>query len=337
MKGATATVIETAPNEFAGPGEMVTAARVARRHYFDKWSKVQIAAELGMSRFEVARLLDRARASGIVTITVVGAGSVDLDLSEQVRRHFGLRHAVVVHTTRGSDAQIRDQIGQGAAALLSEISTPEDVLGIGWARIVLAMVANLDHLKARRIVQLTGALTRPEVDASAPEVVRNVARQVGAESSVFYAPMVVSDVQTAQALYRQEQLASAMTHFDTVSKAVVGVGGWNPPHSTLYDALTADEQAMMLRSGVHADLSGVLLDARGDAIDTPLTGRLIAITAHQLRRIPEVIALAYGLDKVSAAHAALQGGYLQGLVTHTEFAEQLLATDRGPNSKSTPR
>ncbi len=330
-------MLETSPNEFAGPGEMVMAARVARRHYFDSWSKVRIATELGMSRFEVARLLDRARASGIVTITVVGAGSVDLDLSARLRQHFGLRHAVVMHTTRGSDAQIRDQIGQGAADLLSEISTPEDVLGVGWARIVLAMVANLHHLQARRIVQFTGALARPDVDDSAPEVVRNVARQVGAESCVFYAPMVVSDVETAQSLYRQEQIATAVTHFDTVSKAVVGVGGWDPPHSTLYDALTPDEQAMMLRSGVHADLSGVLLDAHGDAIDTPLNGRLIAITAEQLRRIPEVIGLAYGLDKVSAAHAAIRGGYLQGLVTHTEFAEQLLGADHQLRATTAPR
>lgn len=313
---------------FAGPGEMVTVARVARRYYFDNSSKVQIAAELGMSRFEVARMLDRARASGIVTITVVGAGSVDLDLSAQVRERFGLSHAVVMHTARGSDAQIRDQIGQGAADLLSEITTPEDVLGVGWARIVLAMVANLHDLQAHRIVQFTGALTRPDVDASAPEVVRNVARQVGAESSVFYAPMVVSDVETAESLYRQEQIATAMAHLDTVSKAVVGVGGWDPPHSTLYDALTPDERVMMLRSGVHTDLSGVLLDAHGDAIETPLSGRIIAITAQQLRRIPEVIGLAYGLDKVSAAHAAIRGGYLQGLVTHTEFAEQLLMADR---------
>jgi DNA-binding transcriptional regulator LsrR (DeoR family) len=37
-----------------------------------------------------------------------------------------------------------------------------------------------------------------------------------------------------------------------------------------------------------------------------------------------VIAIAYGTDKVSAAYAALRGGYLHALVTHTRFAEQLL-------------
>src|SRR5690349_7636357 len=118
---------------------MVAAARVARLHYFERRSKVQIADELAMSRFKVARLLELARTSGMVRITVGGAGSVDLELSAALRDRFGLRHAVVVNTTRGSDWETRDQIGEVAAELVSEITTADDVLGIGWARVVLSM------------------------------------------------------------------------------------------------------------------------------------------------------------------------------------------------------
>lgn len=310
--------------EFKGPLEMVTAARAARLFYFGRQSKVEISTHLQISRFEVARLLDLARAADIARITISEPGTLDLDLSARLRERFGLDHAVVVRTSGLDDVLTRGQIGVAAAGLLREISTPADVIGIGWARAVLAMAGHLHGMKAQRIVQFTGALTRPDVDSSAPEVVRNVARQIGAESAVFYAPMVVSDVQTAQGLYRQEQLATALAHVGTVTKAVVGVGGWHPPHSTLYDALTQEERLIMLRSGVHADLSGVLIGADGAALDTPLSDRLIAITARQLGQIPEVIGLAYGLAKVPAASAALRGGHLQGLVTHTEFAEGLL-------------
>lgn len=309
---------------FAGPGEMVMAALVARKYYFGNRSKVQIADELRVTRFKVARLLELARSSGIVRITVVDPGSVELDLSERLCEHLGLRRAVIVNTTHGDEAETRDQIGAVAAALISEITTPDDVLGIGWARVVLAMVAKLGDLKADRIVQLTGALTRPDTEISSIEVVHSVARRARTESSVFYAPMIVSDAETAQGLYRQQQVADAVAHFDTVTKAVVGIGGWDPPNSTLHDALSPAERDLMRRSGVHADLSGVLLDAHGDAVQTPLSGRIIAITAAQLKRVPEVIGIAYGLDKVSAARAAIRGGYVHSLVTHTEFAEQLL-------------
>lgn len=309
---------------FAGPLEAVAAARIARLFYLDGWSKVQIADELDMTRFRVARLLDLARASGMVRISVVGAGSLDLALSEQLCHQLGLRHAVVVNTTAGDDQAIRDQIGEAAAKLLTEITTSDDVLGIGWARVVLAMAAKLRGLRARRIVQLTGALTRAEVESTSVDIVRSIARDAHAEASVFYAPMVVSDEHTARGLYRQDAVAEAVTRFDTVTKAVVGVGGWDPPSSTLYDALSAQERRLMRRAGVQADLSGVLLDARGQAVDTPLTRRIIAISAPQLRNVPEVIGIAYGLDKVPAAQAGIRGGYLNALVTHTDFARRLL-------------
>ncbi len=315
-----------ATHAFKGPYEMVRAAQIARLFYFERHSKVHISGLLGISRFDVARLLDLARASGMVQIAVNEPGSLDVDLSAELRDRFGLQHAVVVRSPVQDDAETRDQIGRAAADLLSEICRPDDVIGIGWARIVLAMAEHVHDLTAQRIVQFTGALTRPDVDASAPEVVRHVARRVGAESSVFYAPMLVSDAQTALGLYRQEQVATAMGHFGSVTKAIVGVGGWDPPHSTLYDALTPQERAAMTRIGVFVDLSGVLLDANGQAIETPLSDRVIAITAPQLARVPEVIGLAYGIDKVPAARAALGGGYLQGLVTHTAFAEGLLST-----------
>jgi DNA-binding transcriptional regulator LsrR (DeoR family) len=104
------------------------AARIAGLFYMDGWSKVQIADQLGLTRFKVARLIQLARASGMVRITVVGAGSLDLMLSERLCHQFGLRHAVVVSTTTGDDHEIRAQIGAAAANLLSEIMTPDDVL-----------------------------------------------------------------------------------------------------------------------------------------------------------------------------------------------------------------
>jgi DNA-binding transcriptional regulator LsrR (DeoR family) len=312
------------PSTATGPDELVMATRVARRHFLDERSKIDIAAEFGISRFKVARLLDLARTSGIVSITITGPGSLDLPLSDRLLRRFGLRHAVVVSTSPGDEARVRRQLGEVAANLLTETATPEDVLGIGWARAVLEMAAHLRDLRVAQVVQLTGALTRPDVEVSATELVRDVARRAQARSSVFYAPMIVSDAAAAKALARQQQIMDAFARFDSVTKAVIGVGGWNPPSSTLHDALSRPERDLMRRSGVHADLSGALIDARGHPLDTPLSKRIIAISARQLRRIPDVIGIAYGLEKVSAAHAAIHGGYVNSLVTHTAFAERLL-------------
>ncbi len=305
--------------------DRVLAARVARRFYRLGQPKYQIALELGISRFKVARLLTLAREWGIVRITIVEPGSIDTDLSEQLCERFGLRRALVVETTPGDNAVIRDQLGRAAAQLLAEIMEPEDVLGLGWARVVLAMAAHVTSLRARRVVQLSGALTRPDVEPTAIELVRDVARSVPAPACIFHAPMIASDPEAARVMLRQEQVADAFAAFPSVTKAVVGVGGWQPPASTLLDALSAGEKEAMRDSNVRADLSGVLLDPEGHVVETPINDRLITISAAQLRAIPEVIGIAYGLEKVVAARAAIRGGYLDSLVTEKVFAQSLLA------------
>jgi DNA-binding transcriptional regulator LsrR (DeoR family) len=142
--------------------------------------------------------------------------------------------------------------------------------------------------------------------------------------------MIVHDAPTATALKNHADVARAFARFPTVTKAVVAVGGWNPPASTLYDEISPAERKTLLKAGVHADVSGVLLDADGVAVHTALTDCIVCIDAAGLSRIPEVIALAYGPEKASATRAAMLGGYVNGLVTHTGMARALLSLAERP-------
>jgi DNA-binding transcriptional regulator LsrR (DeoR family) len=242
-----------------------------------------------------------------------------------LREAYGLVHAIVVDTLEADPPALRQLVGRAGAELLSEIATRSDVLGLGWARALVAMRAELRQLAAHSVVQLTGALSRPDVDDSSIELVRDVARVANCPAYRFYAPMIVHDASTATALRNNPEVARAFGLFPTVTKAVVAVGGWDPAASTVYDAITPAERKGLLRLGVHADVSGVLLDHDGEAVHAPLTDRTICIDAADLRKIPEVIALAYGPEKASATRAAICGGYVNGIVTHTSMAKALVA------------
>src|SRR4029077_15727855 len=88
--------MSTAPQPAAtGPAALLLAATVARRYYLDGASKSEIAVELGLSRFKVARMLDRARSSGLVRIELHYEGEIDLDLSVRLGAKYGLRRCLV--------------------------------------------------------------------------------------------------------------------------------------------------------------------------------------------------------------------------------------------------
>jgi DNA-binding transcriptional regulator LsrR (DeoR family) len=308
-----------------GPAQLVLTASVARRYYIDGKSKIEIADEFGLSRFKVARLLEAARSSGLVRIEIGYPGVVEVDLSRRLQEAFELQHAIViVDTPDEDDVSLRRHLGNAAAELLSEIITAEDVLGLAWARTVSAMATALTQLPAVPVVQLTGALSRPDGDDSSVDVVREVARISGGPAYYFHAPFVVPDAATARTLRKQPEVARAFAQFGAVTKAVAGIGRWEAGRSTLYDAAQEKERRLLRREGVCAEISGVFLDADGAPLQTPLNDRMIGVSAAQMRAIPEVIGIPYDRAKAPAVLAALRSRLVNGLVTHSTLAHALL-------------
>ncbi|WP_406832652.1 sugar-binding domain-containing protein [Pedococcus sp. KACC 23699] len=307
-----------------GPAELVLLAAVARRHYLQDQSKVQIADELGISRFKVARLLESARARGLVRIEIVRQGSLDVDASARLQERFGLVHAVVVDTADAEPGAVRQQLGKAAADLLSEVLVEGDVLGLPWSRNVHAMVGALTSLPRVEVVQLTGAIALPDFDSSAVDIVRRAARLGGGSARVFYAPFVLDTKASADALRRQPAVAEGLSRASAVTKAVVGIGHWASGGSTIHDLLEASEQVDLARRGVVGELAGVFFDASGKTLRPKVAARLITIDAESLGAVPEVVAVASGAAKGPAVRAALEGGLVQGLVVDHELADVLL-------------
>jgi DNA-binding transcriptional regulator LsrR (DeoR family) len=307
-----------------GPAQLVLTAAVARRYYVEDASKVEIAEEYGLSRFQVARLLDRARASGLVKITIAAPGAIDVDLSSRLQRAYGLQHAVVVDTPEHDAAALRLDLGKAAAALLTEIVTADDVLGLAWSRSVSAMTSALTHLRPVPVVQLTGALARPDVEDSSVDLVRRVGRNFGGPAYFFYAPTIVPDAATASALRRVPEVARTLRQIGSVTKAVVGIGLWAPTGSTVYDATEEDVRDVLHHRGVRGEIAGAIVDSDGHPVETDLPERMICPSADQLRAIPEVLAIAYNTVRSPAVRAAIRGGLVDSLVTHASLARTLL-------------
>jgi DNA-binding transcriptional regulator LsrR (DeoR family) len=317
-----------------GPAELVLATSVARRYYLDGRTKVEIADEFQLSRFKIARLLDTARSQGLVRIEVGHPGRLNLELSEQLRDTFHLQHAVVIDAADDHEASLRQQLGQTAAELLTEITTPDDVLGLAWARAVGAMATQVQSLPPIPVVQLTGAMYRsnagPLDDENSIDVVREVARVTRGPAYLFFAPFLMHDAATAAAMRQQPDVAKALEQIASVTKAVVGVGSWEAGQSTLYDSASDAERRSLTEHGVCAEVSGVFVAADGTPLQSPLNDRMIGIGASQMLAVDQVLAIAYGVKKRRAVLAAVQSGLVNSLVTHASLASALLSAPVDP-------
>lgn len=305
-------------------GDLVLASLVARRYFIDQQTRTEIAADLGLSRFKVARLLDSARQSGTVEIKIHAPAEIDIELSERIRDFLHLRSALVIDVDHATDERTRRSLGAVTAAFLSEALTPDDVLGLGWSRAAIATAQHIRGLPACRVVQLTGALRSADVAVNLVDTVDRLARMCGRAAASFYAPLIVSDRITARAVGRQPAVAEAFSQFDAVTVAVVGVGSWTPPRSVFHDAMSAPERVRLRTQNVLADISGVLIDSAGRVVDVPSPRQVVGISAAQLRAVPNVIGVAYDTHRAAAVHAACAYGYVNTLSTTASMAQEIL-------------
>lgn len=308
----------------SGPAESVLLATVARRYYLHGDSKKDIADQLGINRFKVARLLETALESGLVRIEIATVGGVDLDTSAQLQERLGLRRCVVLARSTKTDFDATIALGIVAADVLSEVLMDSDILGLPWSRAIVAMTNEFRQLPAVRVVQLSGAMEIPGINASAVDIVRETARVSGAESVIFHAPFILDSVASARAIRRQPSVREGLAAVSTVTHAVVGLGQWSPGLSTLYEMATEKEHRTLADAGVLGETAGVFFDGQGQPVQCEMTDRMITLSGRDLSAIPSVTAIVQGAAKAPATLAAIRGGLIDGLITDAELAAAVM-------------
>ena len=309
----------------AGVEHLVTAL-VARRYYLDGQTKSQIADELGVSRFKVARILETAVRDGIVRISIDIPPEVDLDLSQKLEQRFGLRQVLVVRTEEdGTLDAMRRMLGRACASLLAGRLSGTDLLGVSWGRTLHALTDVLPPLPHAGVVQMVGSVPTADLNIHSLELVRRLSERTGGTTYPLYVPMILDHVDTAASLRAVDHVAATLNRYPDITCALVGIGAWQPDGSSVRAALPLPIVDHLDRAGAVADMCSTVLNADGDVIgaDT-LPPRCIAITTAQLRAIPDVIALAGGSGKTRAIAATARAGLIHRLITDTAAATALL-------------
>ena len=314
----------SARSAVARSGVSLEAALVAQRYYIDDRQKSDIAAEMGISRFRVARLLEEAKSSGIVRIYIDMPPEVDLDLGAALERAFGVRRVIVARDEASSTSTVAALRGRVAAEFLQSTIGPRDTLGISWGASVSSVVDAIEHLPPIDIVQIVGGVRAAGLELSGTELVRRLSQLNGGGAFPLLAPLIVDSAATARALRSDAAIAEAMSQFDRLSVALVGIGSWSPVHSAMAVELSAADRAKVLDDGVCADVCGVLLNANGQAVGSAVVSRMLSISLEQLRAVPTVVAVAGGIEKVAAIRAAVSSGTIDVLVTDSSTGHALL-------------
>jgi DNA-binding transcriptional regulator LsrR (DeoR family) len=304
-------------------------SKVSKLYYEQELSQQEIAGRLQLSRPKVSRLLRQAREEGIVQITVLPPPDSHADLEGQLETRFGLLEAVVADGgSPWSPDQVAREVGAAAANYFHRTLQDGDVIGISWGTTLNAMVHSLlpQSVEGVHVVQLNGGLGPPEAEVHSTNLCHRLAQVLDARLTLLPAPGIVDTPAIKEAILSDKNIQHAMQLMERVTVAYMGVGAPTPDSVLMSDGtIMRQEQLDGLRAkGAVGDIALRFFDAEGRPVDSDLSGRTIGISLEQLQRIPRVIGVAGGLEKVDVIHAALKGKLINVLITDEAVARQIL-------------
>lgn len=308
----------------SSPSDLDLVVRAAWLYYGDGLTQAQVARRLYVSRQTVGRLLEAARAHGLVRVEIDARSLAALGRSTQLRTTFGLADAIVVPRDDGAPkpvGRVNERVAAALAAYVRRYLHPGAVVGVGWGDTV-----------ARALSMLADESLNGVTLASAAGSIQAISQAMGGDPKVAQhlravpAPLIVSSPEAAATLRAEASVRDVLELASSAVVTLTGIGSAGPGASAVRSkVLTAEEVAGFAAMGAVGDMLGEWFDARGRILAAATSDRRIGLSLERLRGMPNVVGVAAGPDKVEAVLGAIRGRFIKVLVTDETTAEELLA------------
>ncbi len=311
--------------------EVHIMVQVARLYYENNLNQEEIAERLDITRQKVSRLLIAARTQGIIKTVIVDPFPKDLNLVAALKERFNLHAVELVPGEMLEGNQLRTGIGLAAVEYLQRIFQDNQNVGIGWGRSLFETVNLIPNGVQKRIhvVPLIGGIGDISPFFQVNELARVLSATFKGSYRHLYAPAFIEKDDVFQNFIKTPEVVQVSEFWNRLDVAIVGIGHveFQKISSMFFvDHITRNTLAKLEEKGAVGDICAHFFNIRGNQI-LPELG-VIGINLDQLKTIPEVIAIAGGMEKINAVLGALRGGFVKTLITDTTTARAVLAEDK---------
>ena len=301
--------------------------KVCDLYYNQGKTHMEIATELGMSRPTVSRILSNALEKGIVKISIARLDSVKFwELEQKLKERFGLEDVVIVDEGT-TEEEMKSALGEAAAGYLEHVVKEEDIVGVamGSTLYYTAHTTVARRLSDLTVVPLIGGMGRLQSERHANHLAEHLAKAYGGRFYPLYAPARVSVPSVSREFMKEGSVEQVLELQKSLSVALVGIGYPNEKSSIQATGYYEDNEIQsLLEREVVGEICMQFYDISGDTSRYKADNRVIGIELNKLKRIPYVIGVAGGLDKIPAVQGAIHGRYINVLITDRVCAEELL-------------
>ncbi|MGF9649119.1 sugar-binding transcriptional regulator [Pseudarthrobacter oxydans] len=301
----------------------------ARMYHEQKLSQAEIAEQLHVSQSRVSRWLSDAIKQGIVRTIVVAPSGTESDLEEAVAARYGLQAVIVADPGTDDEASVIRSLGAAAAGYLEVTLTGANRVGLSsWSSTLLATVdamAPKNVKTAESVIQVIGGVGNPTVQVRATHLADRLASVTKATPRYLAAPGIVSSREGRDALFADPFVAEVAAEWDRLDTLLLGIGSIEPS-PLLRDSgnsLGEGELSNLAKAGAVGDVCLRFFDNHGTLIHSDLNDRVLGISPEQMLKVGRRIGVAGGSRKYPAIKAAVEGNWVNVLITDKNTALKL--------------
>jgi deoxyribonucleoside regulator len=308
-------------------------AQIAFMYYEQELTQNEIAAQLGLSRVKVYRLLKQAKIEQVVQININWPIARDPELERLLIETFGLKEAMVLKTVSPDHTPTLQLLGQLGAYYLERVLVDGSTMTVCLGRSTYEVIdAIRPGFQAKvRVAQAMGSMpfTMQELDSAA--LANRLAQKLGGEVLYLSSPAMADSPQAAEVLRRQREIERTLAAARQADVALLGIGNLDPDTSGFVKAgfIIPKELLALTADGAVGDMAGQIYTLSGDLHPCEYNQRVIGVTFSELCQIPLTIAVAGGVEKAKAILGGLRTCIIKVFCTDDQTAREVLRLNRG--------
>ncbi len=298
--------------------------------YYEEGAKQsEIGKKYNISRSLVSRYLTKAREMGIVEISIRNdLLKTHFELEKALEEKYGLTDVICVDAHSDREIQKKRVADAANNYFLRMVKHKATVAVTGGTTVNLMSktITTSSQYPDLDFVSMTGGLGGDSKEIHANLICENFANRLTAKSTNLYAPALVDSVEAKEIFIEQTFIKNVLEKAKNADVLLTGVGGY-PSYSTLASAYlpqigsSGEEQS----DRIVGDFCYNFIDENGGLVPCEWNERVITLGIEQMRKIPLVIAVTEGTEKVECISGAIKAKLINTLITDEETAKVLLA------------
>jgi len=301
--------------------------KVCNLYYIEGLNQQEISDRLGISRPKVSRMLSAAKAEGIVSITIKNPFLEEQKYENAIEKTFGIKDAIVVDTGDSDPEMSRLLLGDACAAFLESSLKDNDIVCVMAGKTVHSLCERIEYFPRQNLifVPAIGGWGHEGTDYHANSNVKILGEKLKGKYYILNAPSIVASTEAKEVLMSEPDISSVLSFARNSTKALIGIGQISSDATMVKTGIYSDSEIEAVkRAGAVASICTWFIDINGNPVDFPAKPRLVGLTDKELRKIPMVIGIASGLDKVEAILGTLRGRWVDVLVTDIKTSKAVL-------------